>query len=117
MVFDEVDEEEDGPDPEGLTIGLTAPAAPEQWPQPETDVLSSGRFVLDGVPAEDYRLDVFSLPAGGYVKAVSFGGRPLPRPVISVPEDHPLTGLQVVIAFDGATVGGQVKSTGSRSEE
>ena len=34
VVFDQLENEEDGPDPEGLTIGLTAPAAPEQWPQP-----------------------------------------------------------------------------------
>ena len=67
----------------------------------------SGSFVLQDVPAEDYRLDVFSLPRGAYLKALSFGGRPLPRPVIRVPEDHPLTGLQVVIAFDAATVGGR----------
>ena len=116
VVFDQLENEEDGPDPEGLTIGLTAPAAPEQWPQPEADVSGSGSFVLQDVPAEDYRLDVFSLPRGAYLKALSFGGRPLPRPVIRVPEDHPLTGLQVVIAFDAATVGGQVKSSGSRSE-
>ena len=64
---------------------------------------------MESVSAESYRFEVLDLPPGAYLKALRVGGQRLPRPELTVPEDFPLTGVQAVIAFDAATVTGQVK--------
>ena len=114
IVFDEKTDEQDSG---SMTVALTPLGAPSSWPLPETDVNEDLTFVIKGAPAEDYRLEVFPLPPGAYLKAVRFGGQALSGPVIKVPEDYPLSGIEALIAFDGATVSGQVKSRGPGSDE
>lgn len=73
-----------------------------------------GAFELEKTPPGDYLVRVRA--RGGYLRAVSLGGRPLAAPEIMVPGDAPLAGLKLHIAFDGATIDGTVK-TSSGDEE
>ena len=57
------------------------------------------------------------LPPGGYLKALRLYGQELPIPELTVSQDSPLTGVEAVIAFDGATVSGQVKPRRSTDEK
>ncbi len=97
-------------------LRLVPLALPESWPEGEGYVESSLRFHTEEVPPAVYRLEVLNLPAGAYFKALRSGGRDLARPELSVPEDAAITGLQVIIAFDGATVSGRVWSGSSGKE-
>jgi hypothetical protein len=68
-----------------------------------------GPFELAEVPSGDYRMRVFGMPDGGYLRSVTLDGRDLGGPAITVPRDGPLSGLKLHLAFDGASVSGQVK--------
>ena len=87
------------------------------WPIPKANTKKDSTFLLEAVPAETYRLEVQPLPPGTYLKALRVGGQRLPRPELTVPEDSPLAGVQVVLAFDAATVTGQVRPRQSSSRE
>ena len=105
--------------PDAINIGrLTVAISPVQalsfWPVRDGDVESDGRFQLREVPAERYQFEVIGLPAGAYLKALRIGKQLLARPQVSATEDAPLTDIEAVIAFDGATVIGKV--TARRSE-
>lgn len=66
-------------------------------------------FEGDALSAETYRVSLRGVPPGGYVKALRLAGRDLPGPEIEVPEEGSLSELEVVVAFDSATLSGQVK--------
>ncbi len=56
-----------------------------------------------------YRLAMDGLPEGAYFKRLRLSGRELPGPELELPEQGALTGVEAAVAFDGATVTGQVK--------
>jgi hypothetical protein len=93
---------------EQLEISLVARGAPS-WPRPEARAKQDGAFFLEAVPAETYRLEVQGLPPGLYLKTLRLGGQALPAPELSVPQGAALSGVEAVIASDGATVSGVVK--------
>ena len=100
--------------PEGVeatnwTAYASSTVLPQSWPDAEGEIEEDLRFRIESVPAETYRFEVLDLPPGAYLKALRIGGQRLPRPELTVPEDSPLTGIQAVIAFDAATVAGQVR--------
>ena len=100
--------------PEGVeatnwTAYASSTVLPQSWPDAEGEIEEDLRFRMGSVSAETYRFEVLDLPPGAYLKALRVSGRRLPRPELTVPEDSPLTGVQAVIAFDAATVAGQVK--------
>lgn len=102
-------EEETAESPaEGIAVSLF-PLNGVAWPLPQTEARQDLTFSFPAVPAEVYRLALKPLPPGAYLKALRLGGRPLPAPELAVPEDAPVSGVQAVIAFDAATVSGQVK--------
>ena len=102
---------------EEMTVSLF-PLNAVAWPLPRTKAQQDLTFVFPAAPGEVYRLEVQPLPPGAYLKTLRLGGQPLPAPELTVREDAPLTGVQAVIAFDAATVSGQVKPrrSGSRGE-
>ena len=93
---------------EGINVSLFALSA-AAWPIPKAKTKKDATFLLETVPAETYRLEVRPLPAGAYLKTLRLGGQPLPAPELTVAEDAPVSGLQVLIAFDGASVSGRVR--------
>ena len=93
---------------EEMTVSLF-PLNAVAWPLPRTEAQQDFTFSFPAVPAEVYRLEVKPLPPGAYLKTLRLGGQPLPSPELTVPENAPVTGVQAVIAFDAATVSGQVK--------
>ena len=100
--------------PEGVeaskwTAYASSTVLPESWPDAKGRIGENLRFRMKSVSAESYRFEVLDLPPGAYLKALRVGGQRLPRPELTVPEDFPLTGVQAVIAFDAATVTGQVR--------
>jgi hypothetical protein len=68
-----------------------------------------GPFEMEQTPPGTYVVRLHA-PHGGYLRAISLGGRPFPEPEITVPADGPLAGLRLHVAFDGATIVGTVKS-------
>ena len=110
--------EEDAPEEPGeeLNISLRALSAAD-WPRPQARIKEDFSFFLEAVPATAYRLEVGGLPPGGYLKTVRLGGQPLPAPEVTVRGDAPVSGVQALIAFDGATVSGQVKPRRSGGSE
>ena len=69
----------------------------------------TGAFEVPNVHAGDYRIGLNPVPAGGYLRAVLLAGRKLEKPEITVTADAPLSGIELRVAFDGATVSGVVK--------
>ncbi|MEX2299461.1 MAG: carboxypeptidase-like regulatory domain-containing protein [Bryobacterales bacterium] len=68
-----------------------------------------GSFEIGEVQSGEYRIRVYGMPAGGYLRLVTLDGRELSAPRITVPRDGPLTGLKLYAAFDGASIQGMVK--------
>ena len=100
--------------PEGVdvtrwTAYVSSAVLPESWPDAKGQIGENLRFHLESVSAETYRFEVLDLPPGAYLKALRVGGQRLPRPELTVAEDFPLAGVQALIAFDAATVTGQVR--------
>lgn len=105
--------------PEGIDVTGWRPhliplALPDSWPDGKGSVEKNMHFETEDVPSAEYRFEVLNLPAGAYLKALRFGGRELARPELSVPEASGVSGLQAVIAFDGAKVSGTVQSGENR---
>ncbi len=69
----------------------------------------TGAFERPDVHADTYRIELIPPPAGGYLRAVILAGRKLEKPEITVASGAPLTGIELRVAFDGATVSGVVK--------
>ena len=110
--------------PEGVeatkwTAYVSSTVLPESWPDAKDQIGEDLRFHMESVSAETYRFEVLDLPPGAYLKALRVGGQRLPRPELTVAEDFPLAGVQALIAFDAATVTGQVRlrRPGGGSEE
>ena len=100
--------------PEGVeatkwTAYVSSTVLPESWPDAKDQIGEDLRFHMESVSAETYRFEVLDLPPGAYLKALRVGGQRLPRPELTVAEDFPLAGVQALIAFDAATVTGQVR--------
>lgn len=86
------------------------PLGPFPFPGGQGDVPpQGGAFELAEVAPGDYRIKVYGMRDGGYVRSVTLGGRELGGPRITVPRDGPLVGLGVHIAFDGGSISGVVK--------
>ena len=51
---------------------------------PNTQVNADGTFEVQGVAPEKYRVNVFNLPDGTYLKSVRFSGRDLPENMLDV---------------------------------
>ena len=110
--------------PEGVeaanwTAYVSSTVLPESWPDAKGRIGEDLRFRMESVSAETYRFEVLDLPPGAYLKALRVGGQRLPRPELTVAEDFPLAGVQALIAFDAASVTGQVRPrrSGGGSEE
>jgi hypothetical protein len=90
------------------------PLGPFPFPGGQGDVPpQGGAFELTDVAPGDYRIKVYGMRDGGYVRSVTLGGRELGGPRITVPRDAPLAGLGVHIAFDGGSISGVVKPASS----
>jgi hypothetical protein len=74
-----------------------------------------GPFELENIAPGAYRVQVRS-PGGGYLRAVSLGGRVLETPEITVAPDASLLGLRLHVAYDGAAIAGVVKSPAPSDE-
>ncbi|MBI3278708.1 MAG: carboxypeptidase regulatory-like domain-containing protein [Acidobacteria bacterium] len=107
----------EGTDPADLVPSLSPVALPEWWPRAEGKVGANRQFTIAGVSPARYRFEVRGLPPGAYLKTILAGGQPLPSPDITVPGESGITGLQLVIAFDGATLRGKVRPAGSAGKE
>ena len=99
----------DGVDAARWTAYVSSTVLPESWPDAKDQIGEDLRFHMESVSAETYRFEVLDLPPGAYLKALRVGGQRLPRPELTVAEDFPLAGVQALIAFDAATVTGQVR--------
>jgi hypothetical protein len=101
--------------PEGLdtaawTLRLSPLALPEWWPGEDGRVDVDQSFTIAGVSPARYRFELDGLPRGAYLKALRLGGQPLRSTEITVSQQAPTSGLEPVVAFDGATVQGKVRS-------
>ena len=74
-------------------------------PAPQT----SGLFEISRLLSGPYRISLRNLPTGGYLRAVTLGGRRLDKPEITVAPDTSVSGVKLEIARDGAAVRGAVK--------
>jgi hypothetical protein len=104
----------DGLDPASWIVRLAPASSPPWWPSPESEVGSDRRFRFDGVTAGRYRLVLRGLPAGAYLKAIQSGGQPLPSLEMSVEATFPISGIQALVAFDGASVSGTVRVSSAK---
>jgi hypothetical protein len=66
-------------------------------------------FEAQGLSAVSYRVILEDTPEGAYFKTMRLGGRDLPAPDIEVPDQGSISQLEVVLAFDSATLSGTVK--------
>lgn len=66
-------------------------------------------FRIHSLAPVTYRLRLAGLPEGGYFKLLRIGSQDLPAPEIEVPEQATPGDLEVVIAFDSATLTGSVQ--------
>jgi hypothetical protein len=90
------------------------PLGPFPFPGGQGEVpAQGGAFELADVVPGDYRIKVYGMRDGGYLRSVTLGGRELGGPQITVPRDGPLAGLGVHIAFDGASISGVVTPASS----
>lgn len=106
--------------PEGVDVTqwiprLSAVGLPQWWPRHEGQIATGRQFTIDRVSPAQYRVELVRLPAGAYLKALRLGGRSLASPEILVPQDNPVSGLEAVVAFDGATVQGKVPTSETRA--
>ena len=99
----------DGVDPTAWAPYISATILSQSWPDRESDIDERMEFGFDDVPASAYRFEVLDLPPGTYLKALRVGGQKLPRPILILTEDAPLSGVRAEIAFDAAAVGGRVR--------
>jgi hypothetical protein len=100
----------EGIDVTGWTPSLSPVALPQWWPHTEGEVNANRQFTVQEVAPARYRFELDGLPAGAYLKTLRAGGQPLANPEIVVSQETPVSGLQAVIGFDGATVQGQVRA-------
>lgn len=77
---------------------------------------AGGEFEIVDVGPGEYRVGIEGAPAGGYLREILLGGRPLPEPSITVSGGADLNGLRVVVGADGAVVRGKVEDTEFASE-
>ena len=68
---------------------------------------ADGAFELAGVPQGVYSVRVFGLPEDGYIGRVLLGGAELADAQLQVSGEGPVSGLQLVAAFDGGAVQGR----------
>ena len=106
--------------PEGVDVTewsprLSAVGLPQWWPRHEGQIATGRQFTVDRVSPAQYRVELVGLPSGAYLKALRLGGRSLASPEILVSADSPLSGLEAVVAFDGATVQGKVPTSETRA--
>ncbi len=99
--------------------------APQESPQGERHIVFSlvdvsetaqiakvgpeGSFQAEGLSSGTHRIQMRGLPQGSYLKVVRWGGSDLPGPEIEVPEEGNVMDLEVVVAFDSATLAVRVK--------
>jgi hypothetical protein len=91
-----------------LRDGIEAP--------PGARVRPDGSFAIAGLSPIPYRIRVQNLPNGAYLRAVRLGGQELPGPEVRIPERDSVTGMEVVLAFDGGAVTGTVLPPESAGE-
>jgi len=104
--------------PEGIsatdwTPSLLPVALPEWWPGAEGEVRADRQFTIAGVSPGRYRLEMNGLAAGAYLKALRAGGQALANSEIVISQEAGVSGLEAVVAFDGATLTGRVRSGSS----
>lgn len=93
-----------------LTLTLTAVDGSASRRLRAMPVLAAGgEFAIIDVGPGEYRIGIEGGPAGGYLREVRIGGRPLPAPRITVSGGADLNGLRVVLGADGAVVRGKVE--------
>ena len=66
-------------------------------------------FEWHGLAPIPYPVRLSDPPPGGYFKLLRVGGQDLPAPELEIPEEGALGPVEVVIAFDGATLSGAVQ--------
>ncbi len=104
--------------PEGIDAtdwvpALVPVALPDSWPRVEGRISGNRQFTFAGVPPATYRFEVEGLPPGAYLKAIRVGRQPLETSEVRVSSESGISGLQVVIGFDSATVRGRVRPSGT----
>ena len=80
---------------------------PTFWPQRTGRVADrTGSFEVQDVPTGVYFITLDPLPEGGYLRELRQAGRRLPSPRLRTEGD--MKGLEIVVAFDGGSLSGQV---------
>ncbi len=108
-----LDNPPEGIDATGWMPQLWPVAVPEWWPRGDGQVLADRQFAIQGVAPARYRFEISGLPGAAYLKTLRAGGQALASPEILVPQEGGVSGLEAVIAFDGAIVQGKVASPGN----
>ena len=99
--------------PEGIDVTswtphLSAVALPEWWPAEHGSIDAGRQFTFGGAPPARYRFELSGLPPGAYLKALQAGGQVLVNSEIVISQEAGVSGLEAVVAFDGATLNGRV---------
>jgi hypothetical protein len=106
------------PDPQRPIMFALESLGPFPFPGGRVTVpAQGGSFEIGEVPSGEYRIRIYGMPAGGYLRMVTLDGRELSAPRITVPRDGPLTGLKLYAAFDGASMQGTVKPAAGEQAE
>jgi hypothetical protein len=104
----------DGPAPDApiqatLTVSLE-PIHRSRRSEPEAKVSIPGEFTFEGgVLMDEYQLEVHGLPAGTYLKDVTYGSRSILRGPFRAGFAMGDSGLKIVVARDGGSVTAKVE--------
>ena len=104
-------------DPSGWSPYLGPLNLPVSWPAGEGEIDEDLRFEMTDMPPAAYRFEMGGLPPGAYLKSLRIGGQVQAGPQVTIRNDAPVTGLEPVIAFDGASVSGRVQRKETADDE
>ncbi len=107
-----LEQDRDGPasdTADALTLTLTAVDGSDSRRLRAAPVpAEGGEFEILDVGAGEYRVGIEGGPGGSYLREVAIGGRRLSAPRITLAGGANLSGLEVVLGTDGATVRGKI---------
>lgn len=98
------------PDLDRGKMELTVVVRGESAGEEEARVAPDLSFEVQGLSPQPYRVFLDRLPTGAYLKVLRLAGQDLPGPVIELPGGGSRSQIEVVVAFDSATLSGKVKS-------
>ncbi len=99
----------DSPDPSNLSI-IIQPLTRAGWRGEVQSAKCSipGRFSFDGMLVDEYSIRINGVPAGAYVKDITYGGRSIRHEPLRVGSAIGEGGLRIILARDGGTVSAKV---------